>query len=243
MNGKSILAVGAILLSGTLYAQTPAAEDACDGLYGAAYGLCNAYCEAMDCDSVTAPQASANACVKVFDRFAQITGDVLPCEDEAVQLSLLFGFLNPAGSTVADANGLTFTFDGNTFTDPSMVYSQGLWGTYALYFPGTQATIILRVTNEGQQYVDLEIVYETYSINLDGSNASLLNGPTTTSAGLTGGQNIDLDASFVLPNQPKGLYRTIVKVYDSDSGELIATYEAIFCPPDADLFNLTEPTP
>ena len=58
---------------------TPAEEDICAGEIGAAFGLCNAYCEAMDCDSDN-PSASAKACGKVFGKFEQITGTVLPCE-------------------------------------------------------------------------------------------------------------------------------------------------------------------
>ena len=48
--------------------ETPAQEDVCDGESGAAFGLCNAYCEAMDCH-LDNPQASANACTKVGDKF------------------------------------------------------------------------------------------------------------------------------------------------------------------------------
>ncbi len=59
--------------------QTPAEETACDNETGAAFGLCNAYCEAMDCDSES-PQASETACTKVRDKFQQITGHDLPCE-------------------------------------------------------------------------------------------------------------------------------------------------------------------
>ena len=60
--------------------QTPAQEDVCAGQIGAAFGLCNAYCEAMDCDSVNA-QASDKACEKVLDRFLNIVGVALPpCE-------------------------------------------------------------------------------------------------------------------------------------------------------------------
>ena len=36
---------------GTPDGVTPAVEDICSGLQGAAYGLCNAYCEAQDCDA------------------------------------------------------------------------------------------------------------------------------------------------------------------------------------------------
>lgn len=58
---------------------TPAEETICDGETGAAYGLCNAYCEAMDCHSENA-QASDTACTKVKDKFTNITGRPLPCE-------------------------------------------------------------------------------------------------------------------------------------------------------------------
>ncbi len=51
---------------------------ACDGETGAAWGLCNAYCDAMDCDGE--PEASLNACTKVLDKFEQITGNTPPCE-------------------------------------------------------------------------------------------------------------------------------------------------------------------
>lgn len=59
--------------------QTPAEEDVCDGESGAAYGLCNAYCEAMDCH-LDEPSASATACQKVGSRFEQITGRRPPCD-------------------------------------------------------------------------------------------------------------------------------------------------------------------
>ena len=60
--------------------ETPAQEDVCAGQVGAAYGLCNAYCEAMDCDSADA-QASNKACNRVFDLFMNITGEQMPpCE-------------------------------------------------------------------------------------------------------------------------------------------------------------------
>jgi hypothetical protein len=83
MNWKTILAAGAILFTGTLYAQTPdgitpADEDICDSESGAAYGLCNAYCEAMDCD-YELTSAAEMACLKVRDRFVQQTGRDVPC--------------------------------------------------------------------------------------------------------------------------------------------------------------------
>jgi hypothetical protein len=59
--------------------ETPAEETVCDSETGAAYGLCNAYCEAMDCESES-PHASETACTKVRDKFMNITGRDLPCE-------------------------------------------------------------------------------------------------------------------------------------------------------------------
>ena len=70
---------GAALAQGTPDWETPAQEAVCNGETGAAFGLCNAYCEAMDCESENA-QASATACTKVKDKFTNITGRDLPCE-------------------------------------------------------------------------------------------------------------------------------------------------------------------
>jgi thrombospondin type 3 repeat protein len=77
-----VLVVALVVFIGNAYALTPAEETVCDeaALTGAAWGLCNAYCEAMDCDSDT-PKASSVACDKIVQKFAKITsGDVLPCE-------------------------------------------------------------------------------------------------------------------------------------------------------------------
>ena len=61
--------------------ETPAVEDVCADESGAAFGLCNAYCEAMDCelgfDGEPYPHASQTACLKVEARYLQITGRVL----------------------------------------------------------------------------------------------------------------------------------------------------------------------
>jgi hypothetical protein len=57
----------------------PSGETVCNGLTGAAHGLCTSYCEAMDCDS-NAPQASPKACAKVAENFTRITGQGLPCD-------------------------------------------------------------------------------------------------------------------------------------------------------------------
>ena len=61
---------------------TPAEETVCDKAYsgtGALWGLCNAYCEAMDCDGKAVDAADA-ACAKVYENFiAKSGGKKLPC--------------------------------------------------------------------------------------------------------------------------------------------------------------------
>jgi hypothetical protein len=59
--------------------QPPSQETVCDNETGAAFGLCNAYCEAMDCDSPN-HHASDNACAAVKRNFERKTGRPLPCE-------------------------------------------------------------------------------------------------------------------------------------------------------------------
>ena len=77
---------GAARALGTPDHLPPSLETVCDMETGAAFGLCNAYCEAMDCelandsDPGTEPHASATACSKVRNNFQRITGRDLPCE-------------------------------------------------------------------------------------------------------------------------------------------------------------------
>ncbi len=62
---------------------TPSAETLCDVLEGSQRGLCNAYCEAMDCDS-TEPRASEQACEQVFGKWLSVLDqglEIPPCDD------------------------------------------------------------------------------------------------------------------------------------------------------------------
>jgi len=74
----SFLFVTVVSAEGTPDGYPPAKESICDFESGAAYGLCNAYCEAMDCDSDT-PNANDSACQKVSGKFTQVTGRDVPC--------------------------------------------------------------------------------------------------------------------------------------------------------------------
>ena len=82
----AVLTFGAgSVLAQTADGLTPAVEQDCDDLSGAAFGLCTAYCEAMDChmylDGDTPPNASDIACGKVKINFIRITNmGAFPCE-------------------------------------------------------------------------------------------------------------------------------------------------------------------
>ena len=76
-----ILSFAISAYSQTADEMTPAEEDVCSELQGAAYGLCNAYCEAMDCDTVEGYDQHPNACDKVLANFEKKTdGGIPPCE-------------------------------------------------------------------------------------------------------------------------------------------------------------------
>lgn len=72
-----------VLAAGSVFAKTPdgkppSVETICDNEHGAAFGLCNAYCEAMDCTDPN--QAASNqGCASVKANFEKKTGRPLPC--------------------------------------------------------------------------------------------------------------------------------------------------------------------
>ena len=69
-----------VAFAGTPDGQTPADETVCEKaeLGGALKGLCNAYCEAMDCDAD--PNANISACESVHGKFLKKSGGIeLPC--------------------------------------------------------------------------------------------------------------------------------------------------------------------
>ena len=100
--------------------QTPSEETVCDGQSGAAYGLCNAYCEAMDCDSPS-PQASPTACSRVRNNYQRITGQPLPCDVVCPCPSLLplFGAIVNGTAMpdrcIIDASTVSVLLPDNTF--------------------------------------------------------------------------------------------------------------------------------
>jgi len=81
---RALAALAAVCLvsaAGNAWAKTPdgmppSQETVCSGLSGAAFGLCNAYCEAQDCDVHPRP-----SCPVLRRNFAKITGSaIFPCD-------------------------------------------------------------------------------------------------------------------------------------------------------------------
>ena len=66
------------MIISALLALSTAHAGVCDDYNGQAFGLCNAYCEAMDCDGD--PNANQNACDAVYANFSAATGEAPPCE-------------------------------------------------------------------------------------------------------------------------------------------------------------------
>jgi len=85
MRTRPVLAA-ALLLAGPAIAKTPdgltpSVEDLCDQYEGRAFGLCNSYCEARDCDDPRVRAADAS-CAATERQFKQMTGRDLACSPE-----------------------------------------------------------------------------------------------------------------------------------------------------------------
>lgn len=83
MKNLFVLSLGLLVLAapalakGTPDGQPPSEETVCNGLDGALFGLCNAYCEAMDCDSPN-HHASDTACARVLANYMKHSGGQPP---------------------------------------------------------------------------------------------------------------------------------------------------------------------
>jgi hypothetical protein len=150
MKAHLTLAFALLLIStGAALAKTPdgvppSLETVCDAETGAAYGLCTAYCEAMDCESAD-PHASATACGQVRSKFLNITGRDLPCELSCPCTSIpAFNAVLAAASSCFDADATLSASNGTgeVFSDTPEVTS------YSCGYIGAPANIILPITQE-----------------------------------------------------------------------------------------------
>ena len=87
---------------GTPDGLTPATEAVCNIDSGTnRFGLCNAYCEAMDCDDAF-PNASVEACEATLNNYTKKSGLVPPCVDACPCLGRNDGFTAAATDPLAD---------------------------------------------------------------------------------------------------------------------------------------------
>ena len=75
----STLALSLTVHASTAVGSTPAEETTCDTATGVAFGLCNAYCEATDCDDGTVTFADDSGCNALEDASWDLTADTLTC--------------------------------------------------------------------------------------------------------------------------------------------------------------------
>ncbi|CAB9498252.1 unknown protein [Seminavis robusta] len=112
------------LAQGTPDDLPPALETWCDQYHGRDYGVCNAYCEAQDCEG---PNADKNSCDGLREKFLQSTGETrFPCEVSRC----------PCWDSIEDISGGT-SFAGD-------VYST-LVGYYSVNFDVGSAAIVLNI--------------------------------------------------------------------------------------------------
>jgi len=115
-----LLGASSVALAKTPDGKPPSVETVCDFLSGAAFGLCNAYCEAMDCDSPN-HRASDTGCAEVKANYERKTGQPLPCEVvcPCVQLLPLFADLAngtaPVSQCISTPDVISVTTPDNMF--------------------------------------------------------------------------------------------------------------------------------
>ena len=136
----AIIALGSWSYAQTPDGETPATETICEtwGFQGKLQGLCNAYCEAMDCDDQY-PQASETACNRVLNNIlnALPEGTGFPtCEDVDFD-----GVPNGLDNCPNDANADQADTDGDGIGDaceqveePSIEPTSGTVGTEFVLF-------------------------------------------------------------------------------------------------------------
>ncbi|HET9228855.1 MAG TPA: hypothetical protein VFR31_19405 [Thermoanaerobaculia bacterium] len=159
-----------LICSGAALAQTPdelppALETVCDAETGAAYGLCNAYCEAMDCES-DAPSASATACSKVRDKFQNVTGRDLPCNLSCPCMSLpQFANTLPTLSFCTSFRVNIAASPTSTFDFQAVVTNPGIPNPRCGYFNRPTSEFVILPITEEERAVCFDLVIEALAAN------------------------------------------------------------------------------
>ena len=163
---------------------------------------------------------------------------------EREQLEVGIVFSQESGETVTDEEGIHYHFDGLVMSE-NKIYPSEYWGTYPLYFFGSEVGATVTITNNGPRRVaKLRVETEAYVLLTDGSNGAELAPPQSFDVEVGLDETVTVDASFTAEfdasaaNMESGLDRFLVKVYHMNAGGkadhagLIMVAEGVFCPPE-----------
>lgn len=142
---------------------TPHEETICNNETGAAFGLCNAYCEAMDCDSEN-PHASEKACSKIKSLYTKHTGnEYLPCEQNIEQLGCpCLDYIPKFADFLENIGNFDYCLDFSTDTVRSLLIGD-LDGDYNFYVMTNNIegeTSICEYSDGLMDFDTIEITYE-----------------------------------------------------------------------------------
>ena len=169
---------------------------------------------------------------------SDVTGHV----GERRQLAVEIAFSDEFGETVTDACGTEYHFDDNVLYEDK-VYPEEYWGTFPLYFFGTEVGVTVTVTNLGPRAnAKLRVRTEAFVLLTDGSSGAQLAPTREVDVELALGESATIDASFTAEyvadatGMEGGLDRFIVEVLHPNPGRddaaLIMRREGVFCPPE-----------
>ncbi len=174
-----------------------------------------------------------------------------PHVGEHSRLEVDIVFSREIGETVTDEEGTHYYVEGIAAHEDK-VYPSEYWGTFPLYFFGTEVGVTVTIRNLGPRAkVKARVRTEAYVLLTDGSNGSMLAVPQEIDVEVMRDEAVTIDASFTsvyTPGMESGLDRFVVKVLHpnetgvipetlaEDDPALIMMAEGVFCPPDIDLF-------
>lgn len=174
-----------------------------------------------------------------------------PHVGEHSRLEVDIAFSRAFGETVTDEEGIHYYFEGTAAHEEDKVYPSEYWGTFPLYFFGTEVGVTVTLRNLGPRAkVKARVRTEAYVLLTDGSNGAMLAAPQEIDVEVTRDEAVTIDASFTAqytPGMESGLDRFVVKVlhpneageipetFSEDDPALITVAEGVFCPPDIEL--------
>jgi hypothetical protein len=166
-------------------------------------------------------------------------------QGEAAKIATSVQFLDPAGWTTTDATGTTYVFRRTTF-EPK-IYPSLYRGTFPGYYYGSTMRFTVSVANTaamGAKPLRVSVQAVSSVLETDGSLGQQL-GDTQEWIidGLAPGQSTTLAGSVTIVGDdiPSGLDLTRIRIRHLNNGSadaaLIATADAVWCPPPAEAAN------